>query len=335
MTPLRQRMIQDMRVRNLAQNTQDKYVEMVACFARYFGQSPERLGPDDVRTYQTYLINEKKFAPSSMAVAAAALRFVFTVTLKRPWKIKDVIPMPKLPKKLPVIPSPEEVQQFLNSVTPLSARTVLTVCYATGLRISEAVALKPTDIDSKRMVIRVSKGKGGRDRDVMLSERLLGTLRDWYRIARSRDWLFPGQVPGSHLSRHSVAAACRRARGSSGLSKRISPHTLRHAFAVHLLEQGTDIRTIQLLLGHRSLTMTTRYLHLATSKVCATTSPLDRLQPPPASQPSEQTQKVQQRKPARQPALSKSRRSSKSKQARASARSRSPRQSRSQRSRQS
>jgi integrase/recombinase XerD len=325
-------MIQDMRVRNLSQNTQDKYVEMVACFARYFRLSPERLGPDDIRTYQNYLIDKKKYSPSSMAVAAAALRFVFTVTLKRTWKIEEVLPMPKLPRKLPVVPSPEEVQQFLNSTTPLLARTVLTLCYATGLRISEAVSLKPTDIDSKRMVIRVSNGKGGKDRDVMLSERLLGILREWYRVARSRDWLFPGQVPGSHVSRHSVAAACRRARRSSGLSKRISPHTLRHAFAVHLLEQGTDVRTIQLLLGHRSLAMTTRYLNLATSKVCATTSPLDRLPAPPTA-PSEE---AQQAKPAQRPKPSSSqpaRKSRQSTQARASTRSRSPRQSQSGRSR--
>jgi site-specific recombinase XerD len=293
-------MIEDMRRRNLAQNTQDKYVEMVSGLARHFGRSPEYLGPEHIRTYQNYLINERNYAPSSMAIASAAMRFVFFVTLKRPWKIADVLPMPKLAQKLPVIPSPDEVQHFLNCVSPLSARMVLNVCYAAGLRVSEAVTLKPTDIDSKRMVIRVT-GKGGKDRDVMLSERLLGILRDWYRVVRPRDWLFPGQKHGSHISRHAVGAACRHTRRSSGLSKRISPHTLRHAFAVHLLEQGTDVRTIQLLLGHRSLAMTMRYLRLATTKVCATTSPLDRLPPPPTSEPFQEAKPRRQSKPAKSP----------------------------------
>jgi hypothetical protein len=230
------------------------------------------------------------------------MRFVFFVTLKRTWNIDDVLPRGKVPQTLPVVPCAEEVAQFLSCVSPLGARTVLSICYGAGLRISEAVALKPTDIDSQRMMIRVRHGKGGKDRDVMLSERLLGMLRDWYRVARCRDWLFPGRTPGSHLSRHTVSEACRRARRSSGLAKRISPHTLRHAFAVHLLEQGTDLRTIQLLLGHRSLAMTMRYLRLATTTVCSTISPLDRLPATPASQSPEQTPKArspQKSKPAR------------------------------------
>jgi len=319
MTPLRQRMILDMQIRNLARNTQNTYVEQVACFARYFGRSPERLGPEDIRAYQNYLINDKNYTAGSMAVVMSALRFIFVVTLKRPWNVDDVLPMPRrVSRKLPVVPSPDEVQQFLNGVSSPSARAVLTVCYAAGLRISEAVALKVTDIDSKRMVIRVTQGKGGKDRDVMLSTRLLDILRDWYRVARSRNWLFPGGVPGSHLSRFAIAHACRQARSSSGLSKRISPHTLRHAFAVHLLEQGTDIRTIQLLLGHRSLAMTVRYLQLTTSRVCATISPLDRMQPSPTAKPSDQTRLGKQPRPAQQTKLSKSRRPFKSMQARVS-----------------
>jgi integrase/recombinase XerD len=168
------------------------------------------------------------------------------------------------------------------------ARTVLTVCYAARLRISEAIALEPTHIDSQRMVIRVEQGKGQKDRYVMLSERLRELLREWYRAARPQPWLFPGALPGRHITRDAIGEACQRARQRSGLSKPVTPHLLRHAFAVHLLESGADLRTIQLLLGHRSLSSTARYLRMATSKVCATTSPLDLLPclPPPEAKPN-------------------------------------------------
>jgi site-specific recombinase XerD len=204
--------------------------------------------------------------------------------MKRPWDVEKVLPIPKKPQTLPVILSPEEVWHFLSCVTRRKSRTVLTVCYAAGLRVSEAIALKPTDIDSQRMTIRVTQGKGQKDRDVMLSERLLGILRDWYRFARPTEWRFPGVIPCSHITRDGVGDACKLGRERSGLSKPVTPHSLRHAFACHLLEYGTDLRTIQLLLGHRSLSTTARYLRLATSKVCATRSPLDLL-PRPLSPP--------------------------------------------------
>jgi site-specific recombinase XerD len=160
------------------------------------------------------------------------------------------------------------------------------VCYAAGLRVSEAVALKPTDIDSQRMTIRVTQGKGQKDRDVMLSEQLLVILRDWYRAARPTKWMFPGVIPGSHITRLGINDACSLGLQRSGLSKPVTPHSMRHAFATHLLEYGTDLRTIQLLLGHRSLSTTARYLRLAVSKVCATRSPLDLLpQPLPPPEP--------------------------------------------------
>lgn len=185
-----------------------------------------------------------------------------------------------------MILSPEEVRHFLKSVSQRKARTVLTVCYAAGLRISEAIALKPVDIDSQRMTLRVDEGKGQKTRYVMLSEQLLTLLRDWYRVARPKEWLFPGLIPGSHFTAGSVWRACELGVKRSGLSKPVTPHLLRHAFAVHLLEYGTDLRTIQLLLGHRSLSTTARYLRLATSKVCATRSPLDLLpQPLPPPEP--------------------------------------------------
>jgi len=286
MTLLRQRMLEDMQIRNLADNTQASYVQQVSSFAKHFGRSPELLGPREIRTYQVYLTNKRKLSPSSILISVSALRFLYNVTLHKDWDFDLVIPAPKKPQTLPAILSPEEVLQFLGCVSGLKARTVLTVCYAAGLRVSEAIALKPTEVDSKRMTIRVEQGKGHKDRYVMLSERLLEILRQWYRAARPKVWLFPGAVPGKHVTRHRIADACSEARRRSSLSKRITPHSLRHAFAVHLLESGTDLRTIQLLLGHRSLSTTSRYLRIATSKVCSTKSPLDLLPRPAPPEPT-------------------------------------------------
>ena len=277
MTPLRRRMIEDMRIRNLSPHTQRAYVEQVSRFARHFGHPPERLGPDEIRTWQLHLVEEKQLAASSISVAVAALRFLYKVTLKRPWMIEDDIPTGRQPKKLPVVPSQEEVARFLDAITSPKHRVILTVCYATGLRISEAVSLRPPAIDSQRMVIRVATGKGRKDRYVMLSPTLLKLLRIYWNEARPKEWLFPGDQPEYPISRYAVEAACRQALEQSGLGKAITPHTLRHAFAVHLLESGADLRTIQLLLGHRSLNTTSKYLRIATSKVCATASPLESL----------------------------------------------------------
>lgn len=280
MTSLRQRMIEDMQVRNLALNTQRVYVGQVSLFARHFNKSPELLGPEDIRAYQLYLTNERKLSPSSVVTAVAALRFVYKITLKKTWNLEEVIPAPKLPQKLPVVLSPAEVLHFLSCITSTKHRAILTTCYAAGLRISEAVCLKTTDIDSQRMVVRVDQGKGRRDRYVMLSPALLEILRTWWRVEKPSHWLFPGDIPGQHITAGSVAEACRNARKRSGIRKPIAPHSLRHGFSVHLLESGTDVRTIQLLLGHRSLATTARYLRIATSKVCSTASPLDLLSQP-------------------------------------------------------
>ena len=280
MTPLRQRMTEDMQVRNLALNTQTSYVQQVSLFARHFNKSPEELGPEDIRSYQVYLTNEKKLAPGSVLIAVAALRFLYKVSLKKDWPFEDVIPAPKKPQKLPVVLSPEEVLQFLGCIGNTKHRTILTTCYAAGLRISEAVRLKPTDIDSQRMVIRVEQGKGQKDRYVMLSPKLLETLRSYWRTVRPEAWLFEGKISGQPITKDAVELACQKARRLSGIRKPISPHSMRHAFAVHLLESGTDVRTIQLLLGHRSLATTARYLRIATSKVCSTSSPLDLLPHP-------------------------------------------------------
>ena len=285
MTPLRLRMTEDMQVRNLSPNTQDSYVRQVSQFARHFSKSPEVLSPEDIRSYQVYLTNEKKLAPGSILIAVAALRFLYRVTLQKNWRFDDMIPAPKKPQTLPVVLSPEETLKFLDSIPQFKHRAILSTCYAGGLRVSEAVSLRPTEIDSQRMVIRVDQGKGRKDRYVMLSPRLLQILRDWWKVKKPKQWLFPGGILGTHITRNAVEEACEKAHQLSRISKPITPHSLRHAFAVHLLERGNDIRTIQLLLGHRSLSTTQRYLRIATVKVCATTSPLDLLLQPVAAEP--------------------------------------------------
>jgi site-specific recombinase XerD len=285
MTVLRQRMTEDMQVRNLSTHTQASYLQQVSLFARYFRTSPDALTPEHIRTYQIYLTNEKKLATSSIHTAVAALRFLYRVTLKKEWTFGEDIPLPKKPQKLPVVLSPEEVVHFLGCVDCGKHRVILTTCYAAGLRISEVVRLKAAAIDSARMVIRVAHGKGSKDRYVMLSPRLLEILRNYWKAARPKEWLFPGIAKGRPISKEAVEAACQKAHRLSGLSKPVTPHSLRHAFAVHLLESGTNLRTIQLLLGHRSLATTARYLRIATSKVCATSSPLDLLPRPVPAEP--------------------------------------------------
>jgi site-specific recombinase XerD len=280
MTALRERMIEDMRIRNLARNTQISYLQQVSRFARYFGKSPDILGREEIRAYQVYLTEKKKLSPASITIAVAALRFLYKVTLRREWKWEEIIPAPKKPQKLPVILSPEEVLEFLGGVSRAHHRTILTCCYAAGLRISEVVALQVSHIDSRRMMIRVQQGKGQKDRYVMLSPKLLKILREWWRLERPRHWLFPGDIPGHHITAGAVQQACQEVHSLCRIAKPITPHSLRHAFSVHLLEQGTDVRTIQLLLGHRSLATTARYLRIATTKVCSTTSPLDLLPQP-------------------------------------------------------
>lgn len=229
---------------------------------------------------QVYLTNEKKLATGSIVIAVSALRFLYNVTLKKGWSFEEVIPAPKRPQKLPVVLSPEEVLAFLDCVRSRKHCAILTTCYAAGLRISEAIALTPAAIDSKRMVIHVEQGKGRKNRYTMLSPKLLDILRGWWRVERPKEWLFPGDFPGQHITVSAVQQECQKARRISKIPKPITPHSLRHAFAVHLLERGTDVRSIQLLLGHRSLATTARYLRIATSKVCSTSSPLDLLPRP-------------------------------------------------------
>ncbi|MDX8528555.1 MULTISPECIES: site-specific integrase [Mesorhizobium] len=285
MTPLRLRMMNDMQIRNLSLHTQDSYLLQVSQFARHFAKSPDLLGPEDVRTYQIHLTNEKKLAPGSISVAVSALRFLYRVTLGFEWDFDLIIPCPKVPKTLAVILGPEEVLHFLGCVESLKHQAILTTCYAAGLRISEAVHLRPEAIDRQRMVLRVDQGKGQKDRYVMLSARLLETLIDYWRALRPKTWMFPGAFEDVPITTGAVELACRKAHRLSKLTKPVTPHSLRHAFACHLLEAGTDLRTIQLLLGHRSLSTTAQYLRIATSKVCAATSPLELL-PRPVPKPA-------------------------------------------------
>jgi integrase/recombinase XerD len=277
MTPLRQRMLEDMQVRNLSMHTQRIYIENVARFAKHFGKSPELLGVEEIRAYQLYLLKEQHISISGFRIAVCALRFLYNVTLRNDWII-NYIPFPKQPRKLPEVLSAEEMVTFFQAIDNIKYRAILMTAYAAGLRVSEVVALRLGDIDSQRMVIHVRQGKGKKDRYIMLSERLLVVLRTYWKTMRPTNWLFPSPAnPELPLHPHSVQAACKKARLASGLKKIITPHTLRHSFATHLMEAGTNVRTIQLLLGHRSLYTTSRYIHISKSTFDATRSPLDLL----------------------------------------------------------
>ena len=282
-SPLRRRMIEDMTVRNLSPATQRSYVHAVAKFARFFGRSPETLGLEDVRAFQVHLVAGGMSWPA-LNQTVCALRFLYGVTLRQA-ELPERIVYAREPQKLPVVLSTEEVVRFLEAVASLKCRAALTTAYAAGLRASEVASLKVADIDSSRMVIRVEQGKGGRDRYVMLSLQLLDILRAYWRLARPQHWLFPRQDGVHPIHPTTLNAACRSACAAAELGKRVTVHTLRHSFATHLLESGTDIRIIQALLGHRNVNTTARYAQVATSTIRGTPSPLDHLRlevtPPP------------------------------------------------------
>jgi integrase/recombinase XerD len=278
MTPLRQRMIEDLRIRNKSPHTVDVYVREVAKFAKHFGRSPELLGPEEIRQYQLYLINDKEPRPAwpTFNIAVCALRFLYGVTLHKPFPI-EMIPYGKRPQQEPVVLSLEETFKVLESATNIKARAILTTIYATGLRISEAAGLLVSDLDVARGLIRVRGGKGQKDRFVMLPSRLLEVLREYWRARRPHgDFLFPGRSPVRPINTSAIFSATRTAARKAGLSKRVSPHTLRHCFATHMLEAGIDVRMVQGLLGHASLKTTATYLHI-TRPVARVTSPLDLL----------------------------------------------------------
>ena len=268
-------MTEDMTVRNLSPATQRSYLHAVTKFSRYFGRSPDRLGLEDVRAFQVHLVSAGISWPA-LNQTVCALRFFYGVTLGH-GEIPERIPYAREPRKLPVVLSADEVVRFLEAVPSLKTRAALTTAYAAGLRASEAVGLKVADIDSGRMVIRVEQGKGGKDRYVMLSAQLLSILRTYWRLARSTDWLFPGRDDSKPIDVQVLHSACRSACAAAGLAKRVTVHTLRHSFATHLLESGTDIRIIQVLLGHANLSSTARYTRVSNGLIRRTESPLDRL----------------------------------------------------------
>lgn len=276
MTPLRQRMIEDMGVRNLSRGTQYHYVRQVANFAKHFGKSPEVLGPEEIRIYQVYLVQVKHASWAVLNQCVCALRFLYHKSLKKEWAIEH-IPYARRAKTLPIVLSRSEVFQFLKAITNIKYRAIFMTAYAAGLRISEVLHLRISDIDSQRMVIRVHQGKGCKDRYVMLSPNLLFILRAYFKVVRPSGWLFPARNSDRPLTARTVQGACKKARGASGLSKGVTVRALRHSFATHLLDDGTDLRTIQLLLGHKSLATTQRYTHVSVKNVCATASPLDSL----------------------------------------------------------
>jgi site-specific recombinase XerD len=273
-------MIEDMKLRNLAPRTIQVYVSRVASFARHFGRSPEVLGREEVRAYLLHLVHDKHVSWSTFNQTVAGLRFLYEVTLGRDGVLVHVA-CPKQPKKLPVVLSLEEVARLFAAIVGLKHRAILMTAYAAGLRISEVVALRVEDIDSQRMVLRIRQAKGRRDRYVMLSPRLLALLREYWKAARPTEWLFPGDIPGRPLTASTVHRVCVQAARDAGLGKHVTVHTLRHSFATHLLEAGTDIRTIQVLLGHRNLKTTAVYTHVSPLAVETTSSPLDRLGPLP------------------------------------------------------
>ena len=276
MTPLRQRMIEDMRVRNLAPKTQVIYVARVTRFARYFGKSPELLGPEEVRAYQVYLVKEKGVSWCLFNQTVCALRFLYRITLGKGWAIED-IPYPRQERKLPVALSPAEVARFFEGITNIKHRTILMTAYAGGLRTAEVAHLRVTDIDSQRMVIRIRLSKGHKDRYVMLSPKLLELLRDYWKIARPKDWLFPGKDCKRPIGTAMIQRTAQKARRIAGINKQVTVRMLRHSFATHLLEAGSNVRVIQVLLGHRNLQTTARYTHVSAKTVCATSSPFDLL----------------------------------------------------------
>lgn len=276
MTPLRRRMLEDMQLRNFSAGTQRSYIHYVAEFARFYHTSPERLGLDDIRNYQLHLVEERRLSPQSVNGFVAAAKFLYTTTLEMPWTDERFVRM-KVPEKLPVVLSPEEVAAFFSSIGILKHRAVLMLCYGSGLRISEAVAMKVSSIDSARMLIRVEQGKGAKDRYTILSGRMLLLLREYYRIQRPKEYLFPGTKAGTHIQPATIHELCRDACRLAGIAKRITPHVLRHSFATHLLENGTDTRAIQVLLGHSRIETTARYTAVTPNTLARTVSPADRL----------------------------------------------------------
>jgi integrase/recombinase XerD len=279
MGKLRDKMQEDLILKAYSPHTQEAYLRCAGHFARHFMRSPEEMGEQEIRDFLLHLVRDRKASPFTQDMYVNAIKFLYTVTLKRAEVVKD-ISHPKRPTKLPVILSPEEVLCVFQKVRSVKYKALIATAYAAGLRISEACALRISAIDSKRMRIHIRSGKGQKDRYVMLGESLLALLREYYKAARPKgEYLFPGRRPGCHLSTDSVSLVLRRIIGQAGFSKKITMHTFRHCFATHLMEAGTDIRILQVLLGHSSIRTTLRYTHITDRLVQKLVSPLDLIQP--------------------------------------------------------
>ena len=281
MTQLRKKMLEEIQRRNYSHRTARTYIRIVRDFAKYFHQPPDKLGPEQIRQYQAHLFQAKKLAPATVSQYVSALRFLFVKTLRRHF-LAEYIPFPKSHKRLPTVLNPEEVARLIDSARNLYHRTLLMTSYSTAVRRAELCRLKVQDIDSQRMMIRINQGKGGRDREVPLSPKLLETLRVYWRWMRPTTFLFPGTVKGVRadvpITPNVVWLACRQAAQKAGITKHLSPHSLRHSCASHLLEAGADLRTIQVLLGHSRLEHTLLYLHLSPKHLQAIPNPLDALE---------------------------------------------------------
>ena len=278
MTPLRKRMQEDLRIRNHASSTEVCYVRRVAAFAKYFDKSPHVLGPEEIRAYLVHLVDEKGVSWSVLNQTVCALRFLYNVTLGKDYPVRCV-PYAKKEKKLPVVLSRQEVIRFLAFPKNLKHRAMLMTTYSGGLRVSEVTRLGCRDIDSQRMMIHIRLGKGRKDRYVPLSPLLLKILRQYWLAAKRKPdtWLFPGGVAGQPMTSNALTRTCAKIRGASGIRKVLTPHTLRHSFATHHLEAGTDLRTRPMLMGHRSLRTTSIYLHVSAGRLQSAGTPLDLL----------------------------------------------------------
>lgn len=279
MTRLRKRMVEELQRRNYSPNTIRPYLYAVEDFARYFGKSPDKLGQEHLRQYQLHLVNDCKLTVETIGGRISAIRFFFVKVLRRPYREIDLV-YPKRPERLPVILSEEEVARLIDSACSSYHRVILMTLYGTGLRREELSRLKLTDVDSQRMVIHVRQGKGNKDRDVTLSPRLLEVLRTYWRWRKPKVYLFPSLYrnrPEQPITSKTIWYAVREAARRAGIKKKVSPHILRHSWATHLLERGTDLKAIQVLLGHVDLESTTIYLHLSQRHLQNVNNPIDAL----------------------------------------------------------
>ena len=278
MTPLRKRMLEELQLRNYANFTVERYLDVVGKFAKYFDKSPDLLGPEQIREYLLHLVRDKKSAPNTFQIHRAALKFLYVKTLKQPWFDEQVARTRRHPK-LPSVLSASEITQILDHTHNLKHWTIIATFYATGLRCNELRNLKVHDIDSQRMLIHVREAKGGIPRDIPLTPRLLERLKIYWRWRRPTDWLFPSKMrPDQPMGRITIRTACNLAGRRAGIGRPVTPHVFRHSCATHMLEAGADLRTIQVLLGHADIQTTAQYLRVSTTRMQAAPNPFDVLQ---------------------------------------------------------